>query len=552
MKRMAEKVYACIDLKSFYASVECRERGLSPLDTNLVVADKTRTDGTICLAVTPSLKAEGVPGRPRLFEVREKVREINWRRLNRWREQQGWGKGDTGVNRGGRAADRGGAGTANRGGAGTANRGRRKFTGKSYLASELAAHPDWALDFLVVPPRMRKYMEYSARIYGVYLEFVSAVDILVYSIDEVFMDLTDYVRLYQMSAEELVAKMIERVHEETGITATAGVGTNLYLAKVAMDITAKHMEPNALGVRMASLDERSYRRKLWAHQPLTDFWRVGRGYARKLAAHGIYTMGDVARVSLDNEDLLFRLFGVNAEYLIDHAWGEEPTTLAEAKAYRPAVRSLSRGQVLHGAYDVRRARVVVKEMVDELTLKMVEKGLVAKQFVLAVAWTGAGERQRKEGGGLLSAGDLRNVDGLPSAGDLPSRARRQWVRTTINFDHRTASAKLVMARVSEEFVRLVRPDWRIRKLNLTANEVVDENLAEDEEVTGQLDLFGEYLRRAEAQAARRKGEQRERRMQRAMIDIKRRYGKNAILRAMDFEEGATTRERNREVGGHRE
>lgn len=457
---MSKKVYACIDLKSFYASVECRERGLDPLKTHLVVADETRTDGTICLAVSPSLKDLGVPGRPRLFEVKQKVRELNLQ------------------------------------------------------------HPDWELDYLVARPRMKLYMQYSARIYGVYLDFVAEEDILVYSVDEVFIDLTQYLKLYGLSAEELTARMIEAVHARTGITATAGIGTNMYLAKVAMDIVAKHMAPNALGVRMAILDEQTYRERLWAHEPLMDFWRVGRGYARRLAAAGMRTMGDVARVSLDDEERLFKMFGVNAELLIDHAWGWEPCTLAEAKAHRPASHSLTEGQVLPGPYAAPRARVVVQEMADELALRMVRKHLVARQFVLMVCCRG--------------------------------RAKKwAWVRGTINISHRTSSAKVLMREAVKMYDQLVPPGAEVRKINLVANEVVDENTPEDSLSGEQIDLFGEFLAKVARERQAALAEKAERRVQRAVLNIKERYGKNAILRAIDFEDGATARKRNGEVGGHR-
>lgn len=480
-------VYACIDLKSFYASVECRERGLDPLDTNLVVADETRTDGTICLAVTPSLKAYGVPGRARLYKVKEKVRQINLLRQDQLKNRP------------------------------------KRFRGKSCSAAELAQDKTLALDFIIARPQMKLYMKYSAEIYQTYLEFVSSEDILVYSIDEVFIDLTNYLKLYQMDAEELVAKMIEAVHAKTGITATAGIGTNLYLAKVAMDITAKHMEPDQLGVRMASLDETSYREKLWSHQPLTDFWRVGSGYARKLQAHGIRTMGDVARVSIDNEELLFKLFGVNAEFLIDHAWGEEPCTLAAAKHYRATKQSLSEGQVLHGPCGKQQARLITKEMVDALTLKLVEKRLVAERFELMVKY------------------DLGAQKMAPA-------------RKTVRIGHRTASARTVMQEMTRAYDEIVPDGARVRRLNVVADEVVAVNLVRNKAEASrceQLDLFGETAEKALSERRELECEQAERRVQQAMIAIKKRYGKNAILRAMDLEEGATARERNEEVGGHR-
>ena len=503
------KTYACVDLKSFYASVECRERGLEPLDTNLVVADETRTSGTICLAVTPSLKEYGISGRARLFEVKEAVKEINGRRLAALKEAKTGVKVDW----------------------------KPEFTGKSTSAAALAEHPDWRLDFIIAPPRMRLYMKYSAEIYRIYLRILSAEDILVYSIDEVFLDLTEYIKLYQMSAEELVAKIIKAVHAETGITATAGIGPNMYLAKVAMDITAKHMEPNELGARIATLDERSYREKLWGHEPLTDFWRIGRGYERKLRAHGIRTMGDVARVSLDNEELLFRLFGVNAELLIDHAWGYEPTTMAAAKNYRPASRSISEGQVLPGPYDAKKARLVLMEMSDEIALHLVRKHLVSSQFVLMIGYSRGADfgENFAQSGGHARASESR---------------RHAWARGTVNIPHRTSSTRTIMRELVALYDRLVEPRWMIRKLTVTANEVVDENTPPAPR-REQLDLFGEFQAKLAAEEAAVAAEKRERNAQQAMLAIKQRYGKNAILRAMDFEEGATARKRNGEVGGHR-
>ena len=351
---MNEKQYLCIDLKSFYASVECIERGLDPMTTNLVVADKARTEKTICLAVSPSLKKYGIPGRARLFEAVQKVKEANSQRK--------------------------------------ICAPNRRFIGSSYNATELNEHPELAIDYITAPPRMAHYMEYSTRIYQVYLKYVAPEDIHVYSIDEVFIDLTPYLKKGEITAHDMAIKMIRDVLATTGITATAGIGTNLYLAKIAMDITAKHMPADKDGVRIAELDEMSYRHQLWDHRPLTDFWRVGPGYASKLEAHGIYTMGDVALCSVGkeseyyNEDLLYKLFGINAELLIDHAWGWEPCTIAEIKAYKPSTNSICSGQVLQCPYDAEKARLVVKEMADLLVLDIVEKKLVTDQIVLTIGY----------------------------------------------------------------------------------------------------------------------------------------------------------------------
>ena len=349
-----QKTYIAIDLKSFYASVECKERNRDPLTTNLVVADKSRTEKTICLAVSPSLKSYGIPGRPRLFEVVQKVREANNKR--RWKAPN------------------------------------RTFNGSSDDRAKLDANPALEIDYIVAPPRMAYYMEYSTKIYNVYLKYVAPEDIFPYSIDEVFMDVTDYLQTYRMTARELAMTMIQDVLKTTGITATAGIGTNMYLCKIAMDIVAKHIEPDKDGVRIAELDEMSYRRQLWNHRPLTDFWRVGKGYAKKLEEHGLYTMGDIARCSIGkpnelyNEELLYKLFGINAELLIDHAWGYEPCTMEQVKAYKPETNSVSSGQVLHCPYDYEKAKLIVKEMTDQMVLDLVDKGVVTDQLVLTIGY----------------------------------------------------------------------------------------------------------------------------------------------------------------------
>ena len=343
-----EKVYMCIDLKSFYASVECVERGLNPLNTNLVVADSSRTEKTVCLAITPSLKQYGLGGRARLYEVVQKVKEINRDRSKK-------------IN-------------------------YRKFLGKSYLDNELKRNYGLELDFIIVPPQMKKYMKYSTDIYNIYLKYISKEDIYVYSIDEVFCDISSYLSTYNLTPKELTSKIIQDVYNTTGITATAGIGTNMYLAKVCMDIVAKHCEPNEIGVRIAEIDERKYRELLWNHKPLTSFWRVGPGIAKKLEQNGMYTMGDIARCSINNENLLYKLFGVNAEFVIDHAWGWEPVGIKEVKEYKPSTNSISQGQVLHCPYDYKKTKLIVKEMVDLLSLDLVAKRKITNQLVLTIGY----------------------------------------------------------------------------------------------------------------------------------------------------------------------
>ena len=348
MQNNEQHIFIAIDLKSFYASVECQERGLDPITTNLVVADSSRTEKTICLAVSPSLKSYGIPGRARLFEVVQKVKEVNIERKRKAPNQT--------------------------------------FTGSSYDSIALKRNSDLELSYIIAPPRMSYYMKYSTNIYNIYLKWFSPEDIYVYSIDEVFIDVTHYLKTYNMKARELTTKVIQDVYENTGITATAGIGTNLYLCKVAMDIVAKHVEPNKNGVRIAGLDEMTYRKLLWNHRPITDFWRVGKGYAKKLEAHRIFTMGDVARTSIKNEELLYNLFGINAELLIDHAWGWEPVTLEHVKAYKPTTNSISSGQVLHCPYNYEQTKLIVKEMTELLSLDLVEKNLVTNQIVLTVGY----------------------------------------------------------------------------------------------------------------------------------------------------------------------
>ena len=501
---MKERTYIAIDLKSFYASVECRERGLDPMDTNLVVADESRTDKTICLAVTPSLKSYGISGRGRLFEVKQRVKEAN----------------------AGRRHDAPG----------------RRLEGSSHFFSELQANPMLAIDFIIAPPRMAYYMEYSTRIYEVYMKYVAPEDIVVYSIDEVFMDVTDYLNTYKLSPHDLAMKIILDVLETTGITATAGIGTNLFLCKVAMDIVAKHIPSDENGVRIAELDEMSYRKTLWTHQPLTDFWRVGRGYAKKLEENGMFTMGDVARCSVTNEDLLYKLFGKNAELLIDHAWGWEPTTIEAIKAYRPSTNSLGSGQVLHQPYESEKAKLVLREMTDLLVLDLVDKGLVTDQIVVTVGYEIENltdpERRKKYHGIIVK--------------DHYGRQIPKHAHGTANLDGHTSSTKKIMCAASELFDRIVDKNLLIRRLNITANHVLPEaDAPKKNNGFEQIDLFTDYAALEAKQEQERAELEREKKMQQAMLTIKKKFGKNAILKGMNLEAGATAKDRNAQIGGHK-
>lgn len=501
---MKQRTYIAIDLKSFYASVECRERGLDPMDTNLVVADESRTDKTICLAVTPSLKSYGISGRGRLFEVRQRIKEAN---AGRQHDAPGY-----------------------------------KLEGSSHFQSELQTNPKLAIDFIIAPPRMAYYMEYSTRIYEVYLKYVAPEDIVVYSIDEVFMDVTDYLNTYKLTAHDLAMKIILDVIETTGITATAGIGTNLFLCKVAMDIVAKHIPADKNGVRIAELDEMTYRQTMWTHQPLTDFWRVGRGYAKKLEENGMFTMGDVARCSVKNEDLLYKLFGKNAELLIDHAWGWEPTTIEAIKAYKPSANSLGSGQVLHCPYEAGKARLVLREMAELLALDLVDKKLVTDQIVLTVGYdienlSDPSRRQRYHG---------------EIVKDNYGRQIPKHAHGTENLSAHTSSTKQIMKAASNLFDRIVDANLLIRRLNIVAAHVIPESDAQRPgETFEQLDLFTDY---AALQAERERNQaelERERRMQETMLTIKKKFGKNAILKGMNLEEGATAKDRNAQIGGHK-
>ena len=494
------RTYIAIDLKSFYASVECVERGLDPLATNLVVADRSRTEKTICLAVSPSLKAYGIPGRARLFEVEQRIREVN---AERRRKAYG-----------------------------------HRLTGKSVSDTELKIHQDWEVDYIAAPPRMAYYIEHSTRIYQIYLKYIAPEDIHVYSIDEVFMDVTAYLNSYGITAHELARNIIGDVLGQTGITATAGIGTNLYLCKVAMDIEAKHIPADKDGVRIAELDEMTYRRKLWTHRPLKDFWRVGNGIARKLEQYGIYTMGDIARQSVRNEELLYRLFGVNAELLIDHAWGWEPCTMEMIKAYKPSTNSLSSGQVLQEPYTVQKARVVVREMAESTALDLLDKRMVTDQMVLTVGYDTASLSNHAEYNGEITT-------------DFYGRKVPKHAHGTANLDRHTSSARLIADAVMELFDRITDPGLLVRRINLTANNVTDEDTASRNPVPVQYDLFTDYEAVEKKNAEEKERLDKERKMQTAILKIKKQFGKNAILKGLNFEEGATARDRNGQIGGHK-
>ncbi|WP_312611743.1 DNA methylase [Oscillibacter sp.] len=506
---MKNRTYIAIDLKSFYASVECMERGLDPLTTNLVVADASRTEKTICLAVSPSLKAYGIAGRARLFEVVQKVKEVNAARL---RTAPG-----------------------------------RVFSGASFSDTELKSSPGISLDYIIAPPQMALYMEYSTRIYNIYLKYIAPEDSHVYSIDEVFIDATDYLNTYKISACELATEMILDVLSKTGVTATAGIGTNLYLAKIAMDIQAKHIPADKNGMRIAVLDEMSYRRLLWSHRPLTDFWRVGRGYAKKLEEHGLFTMGDIARCSLGkptdhyNEDLLYKLFGINAELLIDHAWGWEPCTISDIKAYKPSTNSIGSGQVLQHPYSFNKAKLIVREMTDLLVLDLVDKRLVTDQLVLTVGYDIENLADSKIK--MLYRGAVTT--------DRYGRAVPKSAHGTTNLGRQTSSTMLILDAVTELFERIVDKNLLVRRINITVNHVVDEGTVHKTNSFEQLDLFTDYAVVQAKKEAEEAELAREKKMQKAMLEIKKKHGKNAILRGMNLEEGATTIDRNKQIGGHK-
>ena len=506
---MAERTYLAVDLKSFYAGVECVERGLDPLTTNLVVADLSRTEKTICLAVTPSLKAWGISGRARLFEVVQRVKEVNAQRA---RQAPG-----------------------------------RQLTGSSSNDPELKADPSLAVDYIVAPPQMAHYMEWSTKVYSVYLKYIAPEDIINYSIDEVFMDVTNYLGTYGLSARDLAMKIILDVLETTGITATAGIGPNLYLCKIAMDIWAKRIPADKNGVRIAQLTEKSYRHNLWTHRPLTDFWRVGKGYAKKLEAEGLYTMGDIARCSIGkptdyyNEELLYKLFGVNAELLIDHAWGWEPCTIADIKAYKPESKSIGAGQVLQCPYPYEKTRLVVREMADQLALDLVDKGLVTDQLTLTVGY---------DIENLTDPSRRKSYRGEVKT-DRYGRSIPKHAHGTANLEEYTASTKRIIAAALELFERIIDQDLLSRRLTITAGRVLPEDEAPQKKAFEQLDLFTNYAAVQEQQEREAADLEREKKVQRTVLDIKKRFGKNAILKGMNFQEGATAKDRNSTIGGHK-
>lgn len=499
-----DRVYAAIDLKSFFASVECRKRNLNPLTTNLVVADNTRTEKTICLAISPSMKAYGLPGRARLFEVMQKVKNVN--------------------------------------------NGRRMlahnktFSGKSYNDIELKKDKNLELDYIIAPPHMASYMEYSTKIYNIYLKYISSEDIFPYSIDEVFCDLTSYINTYKLSPRELVTKIIKDIYDTTGITATAGIGTNLFLCKVAMDIVAKHVEPNSYGVRIAELDERSFREKLWNHKPITDFWRVGKGYAKRLEKYRMFTMGDVARCSVENEELLYKIFGVNAELLIDHSWGWECATIKSVKECKPENRSLCSGQVLHCPYDYDQTKLIIKEMADEITLDMVEKHFVTDMLVLTIEYDIENLKNAKYS--KFYNGEIKE--------DRYGRRVPKPAHGTFRLENKTFSTRIISNGFVQLFDRIINKNLLIRKIYLTVGNLTDENELKKVEKYEQVNLFTNYGELAKKEEEERIKLEKEHKIQSAIIGIKNKYGKNAIIKGMDLEESATTIQRNGQIGGHQE
>ena len=492
------KIYASIDLKSFYASVECQERGLDPMTTNLVVADLSRTEKTICLAVSPSLKKYGIPGRARLYEVVQKVKAINEGRKIKNKN--------------------------------------RKFVGGSYNEIELNKNSDLELTYIVAPPRMAYYMKYSTNIYNIYMKYFSPEDVYVYSIDEVFCDITGYLKTYNKTPKELISMVIQDIYKTTGITATAGIGTNMYLCKVAMDILAKHAEPDKNGVRIACLDEMRYRKLLWAHRPITDFWRVGKGIAKRLEDKRIFTMGDVAKTSVENEELLYRILGINAELLIDHSWGWEPTEIKNIKAYKPETKSISSGQVLHCPYDYEKTKLIVKEMTELLTLDLVEKNLVTSQIVLTICYDIDN----------LTIPEIREYYKGEVTIDRYGRKVPKHAHGTINLNHKTSSTKIITEAVMGLYERIIDKNLLTRRIYIYANDVINEREVKEKKYE-QIDLFTNY----EELKREREHEKSEKEIQKAMLNIKRKYGKNAIIKGMNLQEGGTTIQRNGQIGGHK-
>ena len=492
-----EKTYICIDLKSFYASVECVERGLDPLKTNLVVADKERTEKTICLAVSPSLKQYGVGGRARLFEVISKVKEINKLR----KKQNSY----------------------------------KPFTGRSSNDDELKKDKTKELSFIIAKPRMAHYIDTSAKIYSIYLKYLSSDDIFVYSIDEIFADITNYLKYYNLAPEELVTKIINDIYKQTGITATAGIGTNLFLAKVAMDVVAKHTKPNKYGVRIAKLDEMTYRKQIWHHKPITDIWRVGKGIAKRLEKYGIYTMGDIARCSIQNEDLLYKLFGINAELLIDHAWGYEPCTIESIKSYTPNNRCITSGQVLDYPYNYKETKLVICEMADSLALDLTAKSLVTDKLTLTIGY------------------DIQNINNNYEGEittDFYGRKIPKHAHGTTTLPHKTSSSKIIMNNLIKLYDKIINPKLLIKRINLTAIDVTDEKLEIHKTKYHQLDLFSDSEKQTNILENEKREEAKERKLQGTLLNIKEKYGKNSILKLMDLEKAATTKKRNEQIGGH--
>lgn len=501
--------YIAIDLKSFYASVECIERGLDPLTTNLVVADASRSEKTICLAVSPSLKIYGIPGRIRLFEVVQKIKVENAKRVKM--------------------------------------APNRRFCGASYYAEDLKRSPELAIDYIAAPPRMALYMDYSTRIYNIYLKYVAPEDIHVYSIDEVFIDVTYYLRTCKQSPREFTKMIIKDILETVGITATAGIGTNLYLCKIAMDIVAKHIPADSDGVRIAEIDEMTYRELLWDHQPITDFWRVGKGYAKKLKKHGLLTMGDIARCSLGgrgsfhNEDLLYDIFGINAQLLIDHAWGWEPCTLADVKAYKPASKSTGAGQVLHQPYSYEQARIVVREMGDILVLDLVDKGLVTDQLVLTVGYDISN----------LTNPEIKKIYKGKINTDYYGRQVPKHAHGTVNLKRMTSSTKFIIEGLMTLFDEIVDPNLLVRRVNVVANHVVGEETIIKESRDEQMNMFTDYEEKKIKDEEEAIMLEKEKMLQHTVLNIKKKFGKNAILKGINLKEGATTKERNNQIGGHK-
>ena len=496
MQETKTRIYVAIDLKSFYASVECKERGLDPIKTNLVVADSSRTEKTICLAVSPSLKSYGIPGRARLYEVIQKVDQINEQRK--------------------RKAPKG------------------KFTGSSYDEETLANNNDLELSYIIAPPRMAYYMKYSTDIYNIYLKWFSEEDIYVYSIDEVFIEITNYLKTYKIKAKELITKVIKDVYINTGITATAGIGTNLYLCKIAMDIVAKHVKPNEDGVRIAELDEITYRKMLWNHTPITDFWRVGNGYRKRLERHNIYTMGDIAKISIQNEELLYKIFGINAELLIDHSWGYEPVTIQDIKKYKPNINSISSGQVLHCPYNYEETKTIIKEMTELLTLELVQKKLITSQIVLTICYDIENLIDFKIS--KLYKGEIEE--------DRYGRKIPKTAHGTINLEHKTSSTKQITEAVIKLYEKIINKKLLTRKIYIVANNVINEKKIEKENQYEQINIFTNYKQQEKEQA--------EKEIQKAILKIKRKYGKNAIIKGMNLQKEGTTIDRNKQIGGHKE